>query len=542
MTAPSLLQGVVLLYCVIAVGLFAFAWKRDVPRDYFLIAFVAILVVLQFLFYAKTTDTETYVDLPVMDELENVADMPAGLVMYVTGFNRASYTSGKFLKNVAITDEYPTVADANKDMFFRVDPAFSKRYGFSMSSNSLIGPLSYQMGIKGDLAFTVAAVFQLTGITAGQVDVICLRLYANTPDNNGLCVYMNNFTQLSGNVVSLDMFVTFGSSPPMRCSVGSSGSSMLMDTSKRYMMVYSKGNGKLKVSLVDVGANTAYDLAVLLDAKLTSRESVVFSNREMMVNNNENWNANLMSLAVFDTFLADTEINALYTHYTGIFRKMDPAYKDLMDQMKSRDASRACPFDRATCAACMSVADFTDNKGVLASSDQCLSSIDAYCAANPGHGSCWCWDTQNPYYATRCKAYRALYSPVVDIQYNPDIPIVEPTTNNDMDELMKYVASDQITDGQGNASMVSSMIAKAKKGAVTVLENPAVRDATTSVDAVQAMLAALSDLKKSVPTPTPNAVAAANVAALSTGPPPVAVAPPATTSKFSFFKWLFGIK
>jgi hypothetical protein len=350
--------------------------------------------------------------LVVTEDLEdpNLPNMPDGMVMYISCFLSSSYGgSGKQFKNVAITDTFPA-PDQDKNVYFRVDPAFSRKDGFSMSANSITGPLSYKLDIKGDLNFTTVCVCQFTGVTSGSADIILQRIYANTPDNNGFCIFMNNMQTLSGNNISVDMFVTFGTSTPFRCSQTAEPSSILLDTNKKYMIVASKGMGRLKVRLVDVGIRTTYDSQIILDAKLTAKESVVFSNKEMMINNNENWNANIMTYSLFDRVLADTDTHVLYTHYNDVFRKMDPEYKSLLNSIKDINAAKSCPYDVVTCAACASISDFTDPKKIIASSDKCLSSINAYCLANPGHSTCWCWDSKNPYYNTRCKSYRSLFA------------------------------------------------------------------------------------------------------------------------------------
>ena len=580
-----MLAIVVLLYSLVVVSVIVLKGVGNLI-DSALMAFVTMLLVLQWVVAVKSKSknitTENYVDdayamldeadnlilkqnKRVAEELEdgNLADMPSGLVMYVSCFLNKSYRGiGKLFRNVAVTDMFPT-PDAEKNMYFRVDPAFSRRDGSSMSANSLTGPLSYKLDIKGDLSFTTVVMCQFTGITTGMSDVIMQRIYANTPDNNGLCVFMKSFAPMSGNLISADMFVTFGSAPPFRCSQTVPHSPLLLDTNKKYMIVVSKGMGKLKVTIVDVGVHTAYDSQVVLDEKLTVRESVVFSNKEMMINNNENWNANIMSYAIFDRVLADTDIHDLYTHYTGIFRKMDPEYKAIMNSLKEVVASKACPFDAVTCNACASVSDFTDPKLIIASSEQCIASINTFCTANPSHVTCWCWDTKNPYYMTRCKAYRGMFSPQdvtsPQVVTSPQDPTTVVDDVDGMGQLLKYIGSEQITDGQGNGSLVSSLLSVLKKPGVGELisskvGNPEAVAASVlpaTKDAVQAMLMVLSDLKNTVPPTTNQAAVAMAIQSqqgqkteeTSSAATTVLSLPPTTDpkGKFSFVRWFFGM-
>jgi hypothetical protein len=346
----------------------------------------------------------------VPEDVEDMATMPQGLVLYVTTFMAGSYPgAGKTWRNVIQTSSSDN--PRAKDFTFRVEPAFSRRDGISMNSNTLTGPLTHLIGIKGDLSFSLAVVMQPTGSTQGTADVILARLYANTPDNNGFCLFFRNFAPMAANgTVSADMFVTFGNGEPMRCSQSPQQKMpVTLDTTKKYLITCSKGHGRIRVTLVDLTFHGSYDAHVLLDARITTRESVTFSNREMLVNNNENWNGNLMALGIFDRALVDTDVQQLYSYYSGIFRKMDPEYRAVMESLKEVAKAKACPFDKGTCDACASVQDFTNLKSVLASSETCLGNINAFCAANPDHPTCWCWDTGNPYYATRCKTYRSLF-------------------------------------------------------------------------------------------------------------------------------------
>ncbi|KAG2498118.1 hypothetical protein HYH03_003876 [Edaphochlamys debaryana] len=415
--------------------------------------------------------------------LEDPSGLPPGAVLYASTFMPESYLgSGKRWRNVIApagginTDE--------KDMQFCVEPAFSRLDGISMNANSITGPLSHRMDITGDLAFTFVVLCQFTGVTSGRSDVILLRLYANTPNNNGYCIYMNNFTTMPGNMISMDMYVSFGSLSPMRCSQASMApTSIMLDTTKKYMIVASKGAGRLRVTLVDVGVRTSYDSQVLLDSgSMAMRESVVFSNREMMINNNENFNANIMAFGVFNRVLGDTAIHALYLYYNGVFRKMDPEYAAVARSLRALEAAKLCPYDEATCTACTSVADFTDDRNIMASSTQCLSAIDSFCTMNPGHPRCWCWDIRNPYYGTCCKVYRNMFTDqhnasALTAAAGADVdPSAQPDASGGAAQgLMQYIASDPSVDS------TSSPLPGVVNTLLSALQKPGVGDALTTM-------------------------------------------------------------
>lgn len=74
----------------------------------------------------------------------------------------------------------------------------------------------------------------------------------------------------------------------------------------------------------------------------------------------------------------------------------------------------ACPFDAATCTACASVTSWTGVSGMAQGGAACMTTINAFCTANPTRPGCECWDTTSANsslaLSQTCQAMRSMYS------------------------------------------------------------------------------------------------------------------------------------
>jgi hypothetical protein len=343
----------------------------------------------------------------------NVPDLPGGYTVLLTSMDPRSYAgSGKTWHNLApASSSSSSSSPAVADFFFSQTPSFSPQGGFALGDNVLTGPQSHELGLDGDLALSVAFVLQPTGEAPQQTAASAFQLFANTPDNNG---YQMSFKRSASDaaatgagLVSYDAYLQAGSAAPQLCE-----HRLVLDPRHRYLVVVTKDRAALNAVAVDLDAKAFVkdSLATGVPAPTTR---VRLANVDMTVNGGGDWSANLLALLMYPYALVDTDVVALYAHFRARLRLYDPEYVRLQQLVQGAAAAKACPYDAATCGACGGVLDWSGagaDTVVTSGGPGCLRAIDRFCAADPTHPRCSCWDLSNPEYGRGCSAYRGLFA------------------------------------------------------------------------------------------------------------------------------------
>jgi hypothetical protein len=354
----------------------------------------------------------------------SVGDIANALTVYVTSFSAASYAAGtgsKVWKNVAGgagKKGPPSGTTCNADgtvrdlsFTFKIAPAFSPKTGFALGSNTLTGPYSHQLGISGDMAFSVFVLCQLTGDVSKQA--VVFRMYANTINNNGCALVFHSAGPRQGGMIAVRATLQLGNGDPVECVLQQGGQGagtavLLLDPARRYLWAVTKDYGRLCVYMADVDSDACAPVR-LLDTPLVSMPPLSFSNRDMTINDTAALKANLMCFGVYARCLVAQDVAALCGHYRALLRRFDPGYAALMSTLGEAAALKACPYDPRTCKACGGVLDWTDTTAVLAAGETCRKYIDRFCTATPQHPRCACWNSANPEYDASCRYYRTLF-------------------------------------------------------------------------------------------------------------------------------------
>ena len=248
-------------------------------------------------------------------------------------------------------------------------------------------------------------------------------------------------------------------------SAVSGSSSATLDASHRYLLVATRDRGTLGVSLVDMDA-AKFSKQQLLSSPVPPealQQRVRLANVDMTVNGAANWSANLIAFGVYASALGDAEVGALYAHYLEALRQYDPAHIEAKANAEAARAATACPYDDPTCATCGGVKDWSAAAAAVVTTGgpACLAAIDRFCAANPKHARCSCWDSTHPEFSRGCTAYRAVFSGKA---YDPD-GCPEPERMLHMQEHAQKPQQQEKTVDQ----VVSSLLSPANVEAVTRL-------------------------------------------------------------------------
>lgn len=400
------------------------------------------------------------------DGQESIDNFPVGLSVYLSCYSDKSYPDGKSASkqwtNIAplsgsdaaasspSSSSPPSRSSGNtnapdrQSFNFYVTPTFSRRDGFVMRRNGVSGPYSVDLGIRGDMTYTI--FFVASGRHLLDEDdrakphkkTTVFQLYANTPGMNGVSLTVSAPTTAASktpqqqkttqkqkkqaptttssaatappsSTTKVDMQLRVGQHDVISCR-DEHGGPVQVNTNHKYLYVIQKDFGSARVTLIDIDAQEgdgAGVMTTLAHETLSTRATQVhFSNKDMTINEHRNWNANLLAFGMYDRAISDREIITLYDHYRSIHKQADPMYVRLLKEIRKREALKACPFNARACSLCSEVKDWTDFQSVVTASDDCKAAIAKYCSDNPTHEKCACWSVNHPNYSTSCKAYR----------------------------------------------------------------------------------------------------------------------------------------
>jgi hypothetical protein len=342
------------------------------------------------------------------------------------------------------------------DLQFKNTPAFSKKDGFALGQNTLTGPLSYLLGINGDMAFSIMLVCQFTGhspvVSSGRKsspnnsdndtsvsigsdnddntntdygnnsmdndsnsnnnnntdEASVFKIFANTISNNGISLAMRAGSPVP-NMVAAQCVLRLGKGLEVPCTLKNS-TNILFQPRRPYLLAIVKDYGRLQVHCVDLGNPSEYRKEVLMDYSAGTLEPITFSNMDMSINESGNLGANILTFSIFARALSDSDLTAWHTHYTNTLKQFDASYRDMSETLRQAKAASSCGFDPSTCAACGGVKDWSNMSNILLAGPACLTAIDKYCTANPSSARCECWNLNNPAYATTCLPLRAAFA------------------------------------------------------------------------------------------------------------------------------------
>ncbi len=360
---------------------------------------------------------------------ENLSSLPKGMTMYTSCLSAQSYpdSGGKLWNNLVPPDERAvqsvqqdeegtdgtegTTCSAksaasiirSRRFHFTRTPTFSRRDGFVLGPNTLVGPYSFKLGIRGDMAFTIFVVCQFTGDIDGSPATL-FKLFANTRGNNGISMVIEEGSS-RGDKRAMRMSVAIGDGTKVPCKPKGQKDAVLVDANKKYMFVVVKNYNRVRVDMYNV--HESEDARVpLAEANLGANEPLLFSNKDMVINEGANWNANIQAFGVYDRALTPRDASLLHDHFYEMYKELDTTYLQLAEQIEKLAKRRACPFGEATCGVCKGVDDWTEIENVYAASDECKKAIAAFCSDHPTHERCKCWNVNHPAYDKQCKIHR----------------------------------------------------------------------------------------------------------------------------------------
>lgn len=412
---------IVLVAAYIAVGFF-----RVPNHDILMIALSLVVLVATMIrghLMSSKKIVEKYEDFSTLNlkpiELEEEIDQIKNrLVVYTTAFNKNSYNeNGNAWLNLAVTKKDGTcdTESSNSIFNFQLPPVYSRRSGFYFGNNRLVGPYCNALNIQFHNTFTIVLACKhgnlLVDSTNNEIEF--MKLYANSPNNNGLSMYIQkNSLQNVNNVQMGNLMFQYSSREPIQCKLSQNHEKISFEKDVLTFYFIIKDTDHIRVAMMNE-KNTNVDQILKFAVE---NSDVTFSNKEMVLNRLKNWNGNVYTLALYNSALTDDDITGVYSHVLSEYMKyVNPNFIGMIKQYNDTIALlqkfTSCPYDKTVCTACSTVNKWNSMEQVLGASEDCKKSINDFCMANMNHSLCKCWNNKNgAYNSESCKMFRGLFT------------------------------------------------------------------------------------------------------------------------------------
>ena len=268
--------------------------------------------------------------------------------------------------------------------------------GFNLSNNTLTGPACHSLGMDSDSGYSIAfsaKVMPVLDHLLGEIDV--LHLYANTSNNNGLRISIDDVVQDVKDtlVVKCRFRVYVGSRPE---AYASEQVQLLVHNMYTFFVV--KHPGRIIVMYMSDNPHESY-LRTVIDANV-GNEVVQFSNKALDLNASGKLTWCVYAFAMWNTPLPPSAVVGVHEHVAGKRAASSPERQKLAQErselMSKIEHMRRCPMEDAACKKCHDVVDWASPLAMMGASDMCTSAVVEWCETTPNHSMCVCWDPMNP--------------------------------------------------------------------------------------------------------------------------------------------------
>ena len=369
---------------------------------------------------------------------ENIKDIKPGLVFYTTSFNNSSYTGyGKNWLNIArltsaskasgsgsgnVATPPPTTASPSsekcetdaKSLDFEITPNYSRKTGFYLSNNRLVGPMSNNLGIQFHNTYTIVVVAKYGNMLVNNKndEIELIKLYANSPNNNGLSLFIkaNSITNVNNVQMGALMF-QYASMPPTQCLISQNDDLIRLSRDELVFYFIIKDVDHVKIVMMTDGSHEPIQLVKFN----VSPEDITFSNKEFVINRLLNWNANIYNFGIYNTALTNDDVAGFHNHVMEEYMKnIDTSFGEVLNKYNTTldylTNMLKCPYDAKTCEACGSITNWLDPSQLMLASPECKQAVNSSCSTNTKENMCKCWDRSLPSYNTEpCRIYRSIF-------------------------------------------------------------------------------------------------------------------------------------
>lgn len=344
---------------------------------------------------------------------EDVADINKTCVVYNTSFNSGSYTVNNGTKWNSIINP-----KGNKQLTFDLTPIYAPQNGFFLGNNRIVGPYSNSLGIEFLSTYTIMIACKHSNLVTnassnGNEEIELIKLYANSPNNNGVVLYIQaNSLSSENNVQVGSLMLQYIDESPIPCLIDKNHNYINFDRDVLTFYFIIKDTDNFRIQMM---TETGSTISQILKFNVNNQD-VTFANKEVVINRLKNWNGNLFNVAMFNSALSDDDVTKTYNHVMNEYMKrVDPNFTSVISTYNNTidmvEELTKCPFGSTVCKNCQSVNRWYDINDVVNSAEPCKKSINEFCKSNPKHQWCKCWDSSSSLYnSVNCQLFRSIFT------------------------------------------------------------------------------------------------------------------------------------
>jgi len=444
----QVILGIVVV--ILALGMVIMAMLRKPFGNYvdYIIAVIGVLLVL--LSLAKINCRESIEGFSQMERIFQILDIKnsgssgsaiASGALTTSGNGNSNEDLTKFIRNLTLyysafsTSSYPTstrrwlnispffvspqtvcpdVSMEDTNCIFTEVPSFSRENGFGLGVNKIVGPQSHQLGISANDAFTIFFTIGFDDFpdkTNMKAPLEIIHLYANTISNTGIVFAVNHNYSVNNELVTAELLFSIG-------DVQHKIPNFTINQNYIYFFTITKiGSHILLKAYPNIGeiSSTSSFNILLSDIKVDTTKDIMLSNKEMVLNANQNVPGHIFNLGFYNKSIPDSMINDLYMNIQTEIQKNNELLQQFAGTITNLQTqlsnTKACPYGSSVCSACVGVTDWTSMTNVILNANtDCLAAINKYCTTNHSQDLCACWNPSSVLSQTnQCKSYTGIF-------------------------------------------------------------------------------------------------------------------------------------
>ena len=363
----------------------------------------------------KKYEVENFVELTHISTEEDTTEITQNLSTYLTVFNINSFDNGSSVWNNLASVTSNGTPGCKTDFSFELQPTYNRRSGLFLGNNRIVGPHSNNLDIMFNNTYTIILACKHGNLLIDDKnnDLELIKLYANSPNNNGLSLFIKNDSlNNTNNVQTGNLLFQYANNGPIECKIDKTHSNISLDKDVLSFYYIIKDTDNVRVLFMNEKSNV---INQVLKFNITNTD-ITFSNKELVINRLMNWNGNMFTFAIYKQAFNDDQVSKFYTHVMNEYLKnIDPNFTGIMDKYNKAvtllQNESKCPYDKPTCDKCSTVTQWNNIDQILTSSAECKKSMNDFCDLNRSHVSCKCWDQTSPTYNSEmCRIFRSLFS------------------------------------------------------------------------------------------------------------------------------------
>lgn len=284
--------------------------------------------------------------------------------------------------------------------------------GMPLGTLSAKGPESSALGINGAAEYTIHIMMRFNDVKASTDTIEVFTLYSADPKSDspvGISMLLQDIDSTTVVQSSKILIRLSNNKDGFLCVLGEQRN-LPLDSNEVFVFSIAKTASKLSAYMSKLSDQS---VEKVVDASINHCHK--FVNLPMMLNANNNVNANVFVFAGHNVHLAQDQVSAVHSYLFSTFKRMNDneyiqALSQIRDLEKKYKSATECPLDKEGCVACDAITDWSSLSQLMFAPQRCHERISEFCKSNKSE-FCGCWnETSASYNLPTCKALRDVFA------------------------------------------------------------------------------------------------------------------------------------